>query len=181
MQASVAANLDDTGLDTADGNRANTADLVHVLERKTEGLVGRASRLVDSVDGLQEGLAGGLGLGLFLPSLVPGAVGRDFDHVVAVEARDGHERNRLRVVADLLDEVGRLLNDLLVTVLGPLGRVHLVDGDNELLHAQSVGKQSVLTGLAILGDTSLELTSARGNDENGAVGLGSASLKERND
>ena len=29
----------------------------------------------------------------------------------------------------------------------------------------------MLTGLAILGDTSLELTSTSGNDENSAVGL----------
>ena len=33
----------------------------------------------------------------------------------------------------------------------------------------------MLTSLAILGDTSLELTSAGGNDENGAISLGSTS------
>lgn len=33
----------------------------------------------------------------------------------------------------------------------------------------------MLTGLAILGDTSLEFTSTTGNDENGAVGLGGTS------
>jgi hypothetical protein len=33
----------------------------------------------------------------------------------------------------------------------------------------------VLTGLAILGDTSLELTSASSDDENSTVGLGGAS------
>ena len=36
--------LDDTSLDTTDGDRADTTDLVDVLERKTEGLVGRAGR-----------------------------------------------------------------------------------------------------------------------------------------
>lgn len=81
----------------------------------------------------------------------------------------------LRVEADLLDEGGGLLDDLLVTLLGPLGGVHLVDGDDELLDTEGVGEQGVLTGLAILGDTSLELTSAGGNDENGAVGLGGTS------
>jgi hypothetical protein len=33
----------------------------------------------------------------------------------------------------------------------------------------------VLTSLAVLGDTSLELTSTGGNDENSAVGLGGTS------
>jgi hypothetical protein len=63
----------------------------------------------------------------------------------------------------------------LETSLGPLGGVHLVDGDDELLDTESVGEESVLTGLAILGDTSLELTSASSDDENSTVGLGGAS------
>jgi hypothetical protein len=167
--------LDDTGLDTTDGNRANTANLVDILEGKAEGLVGGTRRGVDGINGLEEGLSGGLGLGLLLPTLVPGAVAGNVDHVVAVEAGDGDEGNVLGVVADLLDEVGCLLDDLLVTVLGPLGGVHLVDGDDELLDTKGVGKQSVLTGLSILGDTSLELTSTGGNDENSAIGLGGTS------
>jgi len=114
-------------------------------------------------------------LGLLLPTLVPWAVGRVVNHVVTVETRDGDEGNSLGVVADLLDEARGLLDDLVVTVLGPFGGVHLVDGDDELLDTESVGEQSVLTGLAILGDTSLELTSTSGNDENGAVGLGGTS------
>jgi hypothetical protein len=167
--------LDDTGLDTTDGNRANTANLVHILEGKAEGLVGRTGRGVDGINGLEEGLSGGLGLGLLLPTLVPGAVGGVVDHVVAVEAGDGDEGNVLGVVADLLDEVGGLLDDLLETGLGPLGGVHLVDGNDELLDTEGVGEQSVLTGLSVLGDTSLELTSTGGNDENGAIGLGGTS------
>jgi hypothetical protein len=167
--------LDDTGLNTTDGNRANTANLVDILEGQAEGLVGGTGRGVDGIDGLKEGLASGLGLGLLLPTLVPGAVGGNVDHVVAVESGDGDEGNVLGVVADLLDEVGGLLDDLLVTVLRPLGGVHLVDGDDELLDTKGVGKQSVLTGLSILGDTSLELTSTGGNDENSAIGLGGTS------
>lgn len=164
--------LEDTGLDTADGHSSNATDLVDILEGKTEGLVRGALGHLDGVDGLEEGLAGGLAsLGLLLPALVPGAVGGDLDHVIAVEARDGDEGNSLGVVADLLDEVGRLLDDLLEAGFGPVGGVHLVDGDDELLDAEGVGEQSMLTSLAILGDTSLELTSAGGNDENGAVGL----------
>lgn len=56
-----------------------------------------------------------------------------------------------------------------------LGGVHLVDGNDELSHTQGERKESVLTSLAILGDTSFELTSTRGNDENGAVSLGGTS------
>lgn len=167
--------LDDTGLDTTDGHRANTTNLVDILEGKTKGLVGGTAGRVDGVNGLEEGLTSGLGLGLLLPTLVPGAVGGSLDHVVTVETGDGDEGNVLGVVADLLDEVGGLLDDLLVTLLGPLGGVHLVDGDDELLDTEGVGEQSVLTSLAILGDTSLELTSTGGNDENSAVGLGGTS------
>lgn len=167
--------LDDTGLDTTDGNRANTTDLVDILEGKTEGLVGRTGWGLDGVNGLEEGLARGLDLDLLLPTLVPGAVGGLVDHVVTVEAGDGDEGDVLGVVADLLDEGGSLLDDLLETVLGPFGGVHLVDGNDELLDTKGVGEKSVLTGLAILGDTSLELTSTGGNDENGAIGLGSTS------
>ena len=36
-------------------------------------------------------------------------------------------------------------------------------------------EESVLTSLAILGDTSLELTNTGGDDENSAIGLGSTS------
>jgi hypothetical protein len=41
-------------------------------------------------------------------------------HVVTVPARNGNECDSLRVVADLLDEGGGLLNDLIETVLTPL-------------------------------------------------------------
>ena len=167
--------LDGTGLDTTDWDRANTTDLVHILEWQTEGLVRWALRWVDVVDGLKEGLSGDLGLGLLLPSLVPGAVGGGLDHVVTVETGDRDEGDVLGVEADLLDETRGLLDDLVVTSLRPLGGVHLVDGDDELLDTERVGEQGVLTSLAILGDTSLELTSTSGNDENGAVGLGGTS------
>jgi hypothetical protein len=168
--------LDGTSLNTTDGNRSDTRDLVDILEGKTERLVGGTRRRVDGVNGLEKGLAAGLAsLGLLLPALVPGAVGRDVDHVVTVEARDGNEGNGLGVVADLLDEVGGFLDDFVETLLGPLGGVHLVDGDQELLDTEGVGEKSVLTGLTILGDTGFELTSAGSNDENSAVGLGGTS------
>jgi len=168
--------LDNTGLNTTDWHRANTSNLVNILERKTEGLVGRTGRWVDGINGLEEGLAGGFtSLGLLLPSLVPRAVGGVVNHVVSVESGDRNESNRLGVVSDLLDEVGGLLDDFLETSLRPLGGVHLVDGNDELLDTESVGEESVFTSLTILRDTSLELTSTSGNDENGTISLGSTS------
>jgi len=167
--------FDDTSLDTTDGDRANTANLVHILEGKTEGLVGGTARRVDGINSLEEGLTRGLGLGLLLPALVPWAVAGGLNHVVAVEAGDGDERNGLGVVADLLDEVGSLLNDFLETGLGPLSGVHLVDSNDELLDTEGIGEQGVLTSLAILGDTSLELTSTGSDDEDSAIGLGGTS------
>ena len=167
------AGLNDTSLDTTDGHRANATNLVDILKGETEGLIRRAGRRVDSIDGLEEGLARGLAsLGLLLPTLVPWAVGGVVDHVVTVESGDGDEGNLLRVEADLLDEIGGLLDDFLVTGFGPLGGVHLVDGDDELLDTEGIGEESVLTSLAILGDTSLEFTSTGSNDENGAISLG---------
>ena len=52
-----------------------------------------------------------------------------------------------------------------------LGRVHLVDSDNQLLHTKGVGKKGVLARLAVLGNTSLELADTSGNNQHGAVGL----------
>ena len=165
-----------TSLDTADRHSSNTGDLVDILERETEGLLGGTDGRLDSVDGLKEGLTGGLaGLGFLLPALVPGAVGGGLKHVVTVETGDGDERSGLRVVADLLDEVGGLLDDFVVTLLLPPAGVHLVKSDNELLNTEGESKQSVLTGLTILGDTSLELTSTGTNDKDGTVGLGGTS------
>jgi hypothetical protein len=163
--------LDDASFDTTNRNRANTGDLVHILEGETEGLISRSGRRIDGVNGLEEGLASGFGLSLLLPALVPWCIGGNIDHIVAVEAGDGDERNGLRVVADLLDEVGSLLHNFVESIFRPFGSVHLVDGDNELLDAKGVCKKSVLTSLAILGDTSFELTDTGGDDENGTISL----------
>ena len=170
------ASLDDTSFNTTNRNRANTGDLVHILERQTERLVSGTGGGIDAVDSLEKGLARRLAsLGLLLPALVPWSIRGDVNHVVAVKTGDWDERHTLGVVADLLDEVGGFLDDFIETILGPLGGVHLVDGDDELLDTKSVGKKSVFTSLAILGDTSLEFTSTSSNDENGAVSLGGTS------
>ena len=112
-------------------------------------------------------------LPLHIPALVPGHVGAGLQHVVAVPPRDGHEWHSHWVIANLLDEPRNFLLDLLKPGLavGRLGGVHLVDGHNELLHPQGVGEQGVLPGLPILGDASLKLPSARGDDQDTAVSL----------
>ena len=48
-------------------------------------------------------------------------LGSLLQHVVTVPAGDRDEGDRLRVVADLLDEVGGFLDDFIETVFGPLG------------------------------------------------------------
>lgn len=165
------AGLDDTSLHTSNGNRTDTTNLVHILEGKTKGLVGWARRGVNGIYSLQKSLASGLSLGLFLPTLVPWAIGRLVNHVVAIKTGDGDEGNSLGIVADFLDEVGGFLDDLVVTVTGPLGSVHLVDGNDELLDTKGVGKEGVLAGLSILGDTSFEFTSTGGDNEDSAISL----------
>jgi hypothetical protein len=96
--------LEDTSLDTADGNSSNTADLVHVLQGKTEGLVGRTLGGLDGVNSLEEGLPAGLGATLgdwvLLPALVPWAILGGLQHVVAVESGDGNERSQKKQPGD---------------------------------------------------------------------------------
>ena len=91
--------LDDTSLDTTDGHSTDTANLVDILERKTEGLVGGTARGVNGINSLKKSLASlGTSLGLLGPALEPGHVGGLLNHVVAVPSRDGDEGNSLGVV-----------------------------------------------------------------------------------
>merc|ERR1712131_35737 len=178
--------LDDTGLDTTDGHCSDTANLVDVLEGKTKRLVGGARGRDDSVEGIDEGetsgsvVLDGLGPTLLLLAIAvagrpPGHLLRLLQHVVSVPSRDGAEDNFLGVVSDLLDVALDFLTDFQETGLAVGSRgggVHLVDTDDELLDSQGVGEESVLTGLTVLGDTGLELTSTGGDDEDTAIGLG---------
>merc|ERR550534_1332108 len=168
------AGLDDTGLHTTHGDCSNTSDFVDILEGQPKGLVSGPGRGNDRVKVLEEGHAAGLAfLPLHVPSLVPGHVLGSLDHVVSVPSRDGDERNSNRVVSNLLDEVLDLFLDLLKPGLavGGLGGVHLVASNDELLDTEGVGEEGVFPGLAVLGDTSLELTSTGGDDKNSAVSL----------
>ncbi len=65
----------------------------------------------------------------------------------------------------------------MISIIGMshLSSVHLVDSHNKLADTKSEGQKGVLASLAILGDTSLELTSTSSNDENSTVSLGGTS------
>merc|ERR1712216_772541 len=155
------AGLDDAGLDAAHGHCSDTTDLVHILEGETEGAVDWALGGLNHVEGLKEA-------GPLVPlHLVLAGVTDLADHVVTVEARDGDEEDLLHVVPSLGEEVGHLLLDLLVAGLRVrgLGVVHLVHGNAHLLDTEGVGEESVLAGLALLGDTGLELTGNHVLDE----------------
>ncbi|KRX39039.1 hypothetical protein T06_4045, partial [Trichinella sp. T6] len=112
-------------------------------------------------------------LALNLPALEPAHLVTGLQHVVSVPPRDGDKGNSFGVVADLLDVGAHFLGDLIKTGLAVcgLGGVHLVDSNDELLHTESESQQGVLTGLAVLGDTSLKLTNASSDDQHGAVSL----------
>lgn len=164
--------LDNTGLNSTDGHCADTTNLVDILEGKSERLVMGSRRGLNGINSLEEGLTLNLtGLGVLGPSLVPGAVGGGLNHVVTVPSGNGDEGDSLGVVTNLLDEVGGLLDNLVESVLGPLDGVHLVDSNNELLNTEGESEQGVLSGLTVLGDTSLELTNTTSNDEDGAISL----------
>ena len=97
-------------------------------------------------------------------------------------SRDGDEGNRGGVVANLLDEAGDLLGDLLEPGLavGRLGGVHLVGGHDELLHTEGVGQQGVLSGLTVLGDAGLKLSGSGGNDEHSTISLNNKKSDDSN-
>ena len=150
------------------------------MEGKTEGLGSRTFWGENGIDGLQKSLAISRFLDLvlveplFVPTLVPWAIAGHINHVVAVEPRDRNERNGSGVEADLLDEIGGFLDDLVETLSRPRLRsssVHLINGNDELLDTKGVGEKSMLASLAVLGDTSFELTSTGGDDKDSAVSL----------
>jgi len=183
------ARLDYTGLDTTDGHRSDTANLVDVLERETEGLVGGTLRWDDGVQSVDKGHTAShgaldvLGPTLFLLAVSvssgpPGHLFGFLQHVVSVPSGDGAEDDFFGVVPNLLDVTLDFLTDLQETSLAVRsgrGGVHLVDTDDELLDSEGVSEESVLTGLSVLGDTGFKLTSTGGDDEHTAIGLGGAS------
>mmetsp|Transcript_71797 Transcript_71797/g.155035 ORF Transcript_71797/g.155035 Transcript_71797/m.155035 type:complete len:344 (-) Transcript_71797:469-1500(-) len=152
--------LEDAGLDAAHRDRADAADLVHVLEGHAQGLVGGSLGALHAVEHVGEGRA-----------LVPRHVRGDGVEVVAVESGDGYELDVLRLEAGLLGEAGELGLDLALALLVLAARVHLVDADDHLADAQGLSEQSVLAGLALGGEGSLEAADVGGQDHEGDVSL----------
>jgi len=168
------ARLQDTGLNATDRDGSNTANFVDILQGETEGLLCGAGRWLDSIKCFQQCFSTCIALfTLNAPSLEPTHLVTGFQHVVSMPPGDGDEGNSGRVVANLLDVGAHFLFDLVETGLavGRLSGVHLVDTNDELLHTQGEGQQSMLTGLTVLGDTSLELTNTSSNDQHSAVSL----------
>ena len=158
--------LEGTGLDTTDGDCSNTANLVDILEGKSEGLVDGSLGWAESVEAAEKGGA-----------VVPWHVVGGLNHVVTNPTGDGDEGDVGWVVADLLEVDGELTLDLIETGLGVVdgGVVHLVDSDDHLLDSHGLGKKSVLSGLSVLGETGLEATDITGDHEDSGISLGGTS------
>ena len=134
------AGFDNASLNTTDGDRSDTTDLVNILEGETKGLVGRTGGRLNGINGIQKGFTlDRAGLGLPAPTLVPGHAANDqsenlvtlvrspgnslgglFQHVVSVPSGNWDEGNSLGVVTDLFDKVRGFLDDFVETVLAPL-------------------------------------------------------------
>ena len=142
------------------------------MEGKTEGLVSGALGRDNGIQGIDQGVASGrvvldglgpafLFLAIAISSRPPRHLLRLLQHVVSMPARDGAEDDFFGVVSNLLDVTLDFLTNLQETglaVWSRSGAVHLVDTNDELLDTQSEGKESMLASLAILGNTSFELT-----------------------
>lgn len=143
------AGFEDTSLDSADGDSSDTTDLVDVLEWESQGLVHGSLGGSEGVEGLNEAGAG-----------VPLHIFGFLNHVITSPARDGDEVHLFGLVTNLLQVVFELLNDFVVSFLREVDGfiIHLVEADDHLLDSHGEGEESVLSGLAILGNTSFELT-----------------------
>jgi len=158
--------LEDTSLDSSNWNCTDTRDLVDILEWKSEWLLNRSLWLLELIEGFIESF-----------TFVPRHVGGLLDHVVTVPSRDWDELDFLDLVTGLFKEGLDLLLDLLESGFGVVDSllVHLVDTDDHLLDTEGVSKESVLSGLTVLRDTSLELTLGGCDHEDSTISLGSTS------
>lgn len=95
------------------------SDLVDVLERKTERFVSRSLRGVDVVKSVHDGHSGVVLLVCFLdaPCLEPRHLGTGLQHVVAIPSGDWNERNRIRIISDLLNVRRDFLSDFVEPIL----------------------------------------------------------------
>jgi hypothetical protein len=134
------------GLEHPAGHRARIAP---VVVQVMVDLVLRAHDVLHGEAGVdQVAVAGDVGLLEVMQqrrSLVPIHVGRPFHDVVAVQRRDGDERQVVHVEAH--GEASEFGLDLLETVLRPTDEIHLVDAHHQVGDAQQRCQEGVPAGL----------------------------------
>src|SRR2546426_1307475 len=132
--------LQEPGLDAADGDGPRARDRVDVLHREAQREVRRLRRDRELVQRLDE-----------RRPLVPRHLGRRLDDVLAFVRADRDEGDLVDLVADASQEPGELRLQFGEPRFrkGRLRRVHLVDRDDELLHAEGACEEDVLLRLRL--------------------------------
>src|SRR2546422_7203468 len=150
--------LQEPGLDSADRHGPRARDRVDVLHREAQREVRRLRRDRELVQRLDE-----------RGPLVPRHLDRRLDDVLALVRADRDEGDLVDLVTDAPQEPGEFRFQFVEPRLGErrLRRVHLVDRDDQLLHAERARKEDVLLRL--------RLDAFRGPDhEDGRIRLGRA-------
>src|SRR5438094_4717336 len=132
--------LQDPGLDAADGDGPRARDRVDVLHREAQREVRRLRRDRELIECLDE-----------RGPLVPRHLGRRLDDVLALVRADRDEGDLVDLVADAPQEPGEFRLQFVEPRLGERGlrRVHLVDRDDQLLDAERPREEDVLLRLRL--------------------------------
>src|SRR2546427_7094811 len=132
--------LQEPGLDPADGDGACARDRVDVLHREAQREIRWLRRDRELVQRLDE-----------RRPLVPRHLGRRFDDVLALVRADRDERDLVDLVADAPQEPGELRLQFVEARLGERGlrRVHLVDRHDQLLDAEGAREKDVFLRLRL--------------------------------
>src|SRR2546428_186136 len=132
--------LQEPGLDPADGDGACARDRVDVLHREAQREIRWLRRDRELVQRLDE-----------RRPLVPRHLGRRFDDVLALVRADRDEGDLVDLVADAPQEPGELRLQFVEPRLGERGlrRVHLVDRDDQLLDAERPREEDVFLRLRL--------------------------------
>src|SRR3989441_3608266 len=158
LEVDLHPDLEDSGLDAADGHGPRARDRVDVLDREAQRQIRGLRRYREIV---QRGHEGG--------AFVPPHLGRRLRDVLALVRADRDERDFVDLVADAPQEAREFRLQLVESRLRErrLRRVHLVDRDDELLDAERAREEDVLFRL--------RLDAFRGPDhEDGRIRLGRA-------
>ena len=160
--------LKNTSFNTTNRDSTNTTNLVDILKRKTEWLINRSLRRMNSIKSFNQNR-----------SLVPRHVSRTFKHVITIETRNRNERNTFLnlSITNLSKETSHFSLNFIVTSFRIVDTliIHLIDTANHLLDTKSVSKKSMFTSLTILTITSFEFTSTSSNNQNSNISLRSTS------